>query len=298
MLGSLRLTGEAIRTRSRSAIAALGVAVLCNAQPLCAQEEKLDLRVEASIAADDNVTRSTGAGNKLSDTIYGATATKSHFISLAERTRLSLAATFAVEAFHRYSGLSHASIGLQGELQYRPARAFDSPTFGVFGRLTGDLYNSGLRDGYRTSVGARVLQPLTDRIELFAALAYNTRNADSTVFDNEDYSARLNLDYLVSRQGTLYASFEFRRGQTVSTALSDPAAPNVVEAEVPDDAFPGRTAYRLKARTDIATLGYSHGFGEDQSVDLSLRSVRSTLVHAPSIRYYDNQATLAWLIRF
>jgi len=117
MLGSLRLTGEAIRTRSRSAIAALGVAVLCNVQPLHAQEEKLDLRVEASIAADDNVTRSTGAGNKLSDTIYAATATKSHFISLAERTRLSLAATFAVEAFHRYSGLSHASIGLQGELQ-------------------------------------------------------------------------------------------------------------------------------------------------------------------------------------
>jgi hypothetical protein len=261
--------------------------------------EALDIRVEGSITADNNVTRSRGANNKLGDTIYNLNIGKGQVFPLTQHTRLTLAGIAGVEVFGRYSDLSRTSLGVQGEFQYRPSGEFDAPTFGIFARASADFYQSRLRDGYRASAGLRVLQPLTDRIDVFGALAYNVRDGRNSVFDNKEYAARVNFDYAISPRGTLYVGGEYRRGQIVSTAQSDPA-PNVIEAEVKDDAFhdADRTAYRLKAKTEIATLGYSHQFAADQSLDLSVRSVRSSLLLTPGIRYYDTQATLAYLVRF
>jgi len=289
--------------RAGNAVAALCLGVSCAPSALLA-EEALDIGVDASVTADNNVARSRGEGNRLSDVIYNLSAGKRYVIPLSRNSRLSLLGSAGAEVFNRYSGLSRVFLGIQGELQYRSSGEFDAPTFGIFGRAAADLYESRLRDGYRYSAGVRILQPLTDRIEAFGALAYNVRDGRDRVFDNRDYSARLNFDYAVSSRGALYLSGEYRRGQTVSTARSDPA-PNVIEAEVRDDAFSdvARQAYRLKAKTEIATLGYSHGLGGDQSVDFSLRWVRSTVLPQPAgggetIRYYDTQATVAYLIRF
>jgi hypothetical protein len=291
--------------RAGSAVAALCLGVSCAPSALLA-DEALDVRVEASVTADNNITRSRGAGNKLGDTIYNLNVGKGGVFPLGQHTRLTLLGTAGLEAFGRHSGLSRAFLGVQGELQYRSSGEFDAPTFGIFGRAAADFYESRLRDGYRYSAGVRMLQPLTDRIEASGALACNVRDGRDSVFDNKDYSAKLNFDYAVSSRGALYLSGEYRRGQTVTTARSDPAA-NVIEAEVRDDAFSdvARQAYRLKAKTEIATLGYSHGLGGDQSVDLSLRWVRSTVLPQPgsvgggeTIRYYDTQVTAAYLIRF
>ena len=273
--------------------------------PIGRAEEPLDLRVEASVTYDSNIARSRGSENVLSDVIYNVNAGKSYIIPLGDNTRFSLLGTAGAEVFHRYTPLSRFFVGVEGELQYRPSAEFAAPTFGLFGTAAVDFYSSRLRDGHRYSIGGRVLQPLTDRINLFGALAQNRRNARSNVFDHKDHSARLNLDYSMSESGTLYVSAEYRRGQIASTSLSDPG-PAVVEAEEKDDAFsdPDRTAYRLKAKTGIATIGYSHGLATDRSLDLSLRWVRSTVLPmagqtaSDTIRYYDTQATLAYLLRF
>jgi hypothetical protein len=282
---------------------------LCLAVSLLASaaygEEPLDVRLEASATYDSNITRSRGSENVLSDVIYNLNASKSHVVPLTENARLSLLGTAGLEGFHRYTRLSRLFLGLEAEVQYRPSAEFSAPTLGLFGRAAADFYNSRMRDGYRYSFGARILQPLTDRIDLFGAIAHNVRNARSTVFDDKDNSVRVNLDYSVSEKGTLYLNGEYRRGQIVSTSLSDPGA-TVVEAEERDDAFtnPDRTAYRLTAKTGIATVGYSHGLAADRSLDFSIRWVRSTVLPvagstlAETIRYYDTQATLAYLVRF
>ena len=273
---------------------------------LLADEAKaLDIRVEASLTYDSNIARSRGAGNVLSDVIYNLNAGKNFVFPLTENLRATVLGTAGYEGFSRYSRLSRFFLGVDGELQYRASGDFATPTFGLFGRAAVDYYDSVLRDGYRYTVGGRVLQPLTDKIDLFAALAYNRRDGKSRVFDNQDYSGRLNLDYSLSAKGTLYAGAEYRRGQTVSSARPELAFVDVAQAIVPDDAFSdGRGAYRLKAKTWIATLGYSHGLQEDQSLDFSVRWVQSTALSRPTfpgagiVRYYDTQATVAYLIRF
>ena len=272
---------------------------------LADEAEALDIRVEASVTYDSNIARSRGAGNVLSDVIYNINAGKNYIFPLTENLRATVLGTAGYEGFDRHSRLSRFFLGVDGELQYRPSGEFAAPTFGLFARAAVDFYDSSLRDGYRYTVGGRVLQPLTDKLDLFAALAYNLRDGKSRVFDNKDYSARFNLDYSLSSKGTLYLGAEYRRGQTVSSARPELAFVDVAEAIVLDDAFnDGRAAYRLKAKTWIATLGYSHSLREDQALDFSVRWVQSTALSRPTflgagiVRYYDTQATLAYLIRF
>ena len=272
---------------------------------LADEAEALDIRVEGSVTYDNNIARSRGTGNVLSDVIYNINAGKNFIFPLTENVRATVLGTAGYEGFSRYSGLSRFFLGVEGELQYRASGEFAAPTFGLFGRSAVDFYDSDLRDGYRYTVGGRVLQPLTDKVDLFAALAYNVRDGKSKVFDNKDFSARLNLDYSLSAKGTLYFGAEYRRGQTVSSARPELAFVDVAEAIVLDDAFnDGRAAYRLKAKTWIATLGYSLGLQEDQSLDFSVRWVQSTAISRPTfpgagiVRYNDTQATVAYLIRF
>jgi len=224
---------------------------------------------------------------------------------LTENSRVKVVGTAGYEAFSRYSRLSRFFLSAEGELQYRPSAEFAAPTLSLFGRAAVDFYDSTLRDGYRYTLEGRVLQPLTDVVDLFGALGYNIRDGKSKVFDLQDWSARVNLDYALAAKSTLYLGLEYRRGQSVSSALPELAFVDIAQAIVRDDAFDdGRAAYRLKAKTGIVTLGFSHGLKEDQSLDLSLRWVQSTALDKPTfpgagtIRYYDTQVSVAYLLRF
>lgn len=286
-------------------VAVVLLAILCAPSALLANQP-LDLRVETAVTADNNVSRSRGAGNRLSDVSYGINIGKSHIIPLSEHTRLSLLGSVGAERFIRYTGLSKVFAGVNAEFQYRPSAEFDAPTFGVFGRGTAEQYESSLRDGYRYSVGARVLQPLATKLDLFAAVAYNVRDGKSRVFDNKEYSARVNFDYSLAAKGTLYGGGEIRRGDIVSTARPAPRFLDVAEAVIRDDAFTDtvRQAYRLRATTLIATVGYNLALQTDHSLDFSLQWVRSSSLARPSfpgadvIRYYGAQAGIAYLVRF
>ena len=265
----------------------------------------IDYRVEASATYDTNIARSRGAGNVLSDHIYNVNAAASFVHPLTTNTRVRVAGNAGYEGFSRYTRLSRFFLSAEGELQYRPSGEFAAPTFGLLGRAAVDFYDSTLRDGYRYNIEARVLQPLTDLVDVSGAVGYNIRDGKSKVFDLKDWSARVNFDYALAQRSTLYLGLEYRYGQSASSALPELAFVDIAQAIVRDDAFDdGRGAYRLKARTGIATLGFSHGLNEDQSLDFSLRWVQSTALDKPTfpgagtIRYHDVQASAAYLIRF
>ena len=295
-------------TRSARACLCLGAALASPA--LFAAEDDfelppLDYRVEASAMYDTNIVRSRGPGNVLSDHMYNVNGVASLVHPLTENMRLKALGTAGYEAFSRYSRLSRFFLSAEGELQYRSSGEFAAPTFGLFGRAAVDFYDSTLRDGYRYTIEARVLQPLTDLVDVFGAIGYNIRDAKTKVFDLKDWSARVNFDYALAQKSTLYLGLEYRYGQSASSALPELAFVDIAQAIVRDDAFDdGRGAYRLKARTGIVTLGFSHGLQEDQSLDLSLRWVQSTALDKPTfpgagtIRYHDVQASVAYLIRF
>ncbi len=265
----------------------------------------LDIQVDAGFMVDDNVTRAKAGPDKMSDNIYSVNVSKSEVYQLSENSRFVLSGAVGGERFQNFNGLSRISAGMEGEYQYRGSSEFDAPTIGLFGKITAERYQSYLRNGYRTSLGVSMRQPLTDKISLFGALASNQRFGNSAVFNTSETALRLNADYALSDRETLYATGEFRFGDIVSTGQASLENVSVAKVFVQDDAYPGGQffSYKLEGRTVLATLGYNLGLGPRDSLDFSWRHVRSTPSLRPSFvtspqSYIANQWSVTYLVRF
>ena len=286
------------RWRSRWISAAV-LLVASGAPPAILAADSYGIRVEAGFRHDDNVTRAR-SDDRLSDRSYSIDLNKSFLLPVSEHTRLALTGFLGGEKFVSYTGLSHVYYGINGEFQYRTSGEFGAPTFGIFARASGDQYESSLRDGSRYSFGASVRKPVTDRIELFSALTRNVRHAKSSVFDNNDHAVRVNVDYALFRDSTLYFGGEYRRGDIVSTAR--PAfnkLDEIATAVVVDDVFTDtvRESYRVRATSVLGTVGFNLPFGERHALDISWRWVQST-TSLNATRYFDNQVAVSYLGRF
>jgi len=262
------------------------------------------LVVAAGLAYDDNVSRANDAADKLSDTIYSATVSKSFSKVIAKRHRLMLTGFLDTEMFHTYTGLDHVSGGVNAEYAFRPSADFGTPTYGIFVRATEDRFNSLLRDGSRRSAGVNFRDSLTDRINLFSALSDNVRVGKSDVFNTRDQSARMNLDYALASNQTLYLTGEFRKGDIVSSGQPSLNILNMSTVFVRDDVFvsPVFYDYRLKGKTDLLTLGYNLSAGPKDSLDFSWRWAKSTPDSIPATtapnNYIDNQYSITYLMAF
>jgi len=267
-------------------------------------------RAEASYTTDSNVTRAP-AGDALSDRILGVRVSAGGVIPLSTRTRVAVQGFAGIQKFGTYTGLSNNFIGTQGDFFFRSSGEFTAATYGAFVRTAKEEYESTLRDGYRHAFGVTVQKPLTDRVQLFGGLTRNISDGKSTVFDARNTALRGNADWTLARWNTVYLGAEYRTGDSVSTvSRNDPIRTlgfvNTASAIIQDDAFNDtpRDAYRLKAHTVIATLGYNRAFGERHAVDISLRRVQSSVQNAVApasgsdLRYTANQISVAYLGRF
>src|SRR5882672_12362665 len=260
-------------------------------------------RAEASYTSDDNVTRAP-KGDALRDQALGVRVSAGGVIPISARTRVAVQGFAGTQRFSTYTGLSNTFIGTQGDFFFRSSGEFGAPTYGAFARTAKEEYESTLRDGYRHAFGVSVQKPVTDRVQLFGALTRNISDGKSTVFDARSTSLRGNVDWSPGRWDTVYLGAEYRTGDSVSTvSRNDPIRTlgfvNTASKIIQDDAFNDTTrdAYRLKAHTLIATLGYNRAFGERHALDVSLRRAQSSVQNA-DLKYTANQISVAYLGRF
>jgi len=265
------------------------------------------IQFDAGYMFDSNVPRAKEDADKRADRAFSVNVGKGFEFKFAEHEnwRATTTVTLGGEKFQNYDGLSRRMAGVEGDVQYRTSADFDAMTYALFGRASIERYRSSLRDGYRYTIGVSARRSLTDRIDVFAAIAHNERVGDSAVFSNRDNSVRVNLDYSLSDRETLYATGEYRRGQTFSTGRASLDNLDVAEVFVLDDAFPGGQffSYRFDANTIISTVGYNLGFGPRHSLDLSWRRAKSTPrmqsgASSGAASYIADQYSIVYLIRF
>jgi hypothetical protein len=263
------------------------------------------VNLDGGITSDDNVTRSSASATRLSDTVYSFNASKPFTISLTDNWRIGLNAFAGAEKFKVYTGLDRIFGGGEAALQYRESGEFGSPIYSLFANFAADEYNSELRDGKRLSLGLSMRKAFTDRISIYAALAKNSRYARSDVFNTRDYSARVNVDYSITPESTLYMTGEFRRGDIVSTGEHTLANVNIARVFSRDDVFTrqGLYAYRADGRTVLLTMGYNMPLGTQDSLDFSVRRVLSEAsldsnTGAGRPRYHATQFSLIYLTSF
>jgi len=262
----------------------------------------MGIQVDTIITHDSNVSR--GYGPLLSDNILEINVRKNRIIPFSGHTRAVLTGVLDGNFFKEYSGLTSISGGIKGSMEYRGSSEFMAPTYSFFANAFLDQYHSDLRDGHHYSMGLSFRSPLTDRIRFYAALASNKRKGSNPIFDNSDNSFSLNLDYDLTRAGTLYFGGERRHGDIVSTINY-----NFIPGTSMDDAFPGMSSIKLGGTTDIYTLGYNWGLSTNDSIDFSMRKITSTLDSSSSntiwfyagwwySTYETKQYSIAYLKRF
>jgi len=260
----------------------------------------IDFDAELAYTADDNVTRAARDIDILKDRFWAASAGVSFVQWINPNHRLVARAILRGEQYDKYEGLSNASAGAHLTYQYRGSGEFTAPTYGVFLKTAIVEYDSELRDSNLYTLGASWRKPVTDRITFFTQLAANVRDSDSTVFDTKEASVLANVDYALGSRWTAYLTYNYLDGDIVSTVdASIPPAlyiVNAAEAINIDDAFPGRTAYRLNATTNVATLGANFRISEQHSLDLSARFADSKA--DGGVNYERWLYTLAYLARF
>lgn len=296
---------QALRLRLSKDFDVRGLPRLLSEDPEAAHDEPINVQLEAGAVYDDNVTRAKAGADRLGDHSYALNVGKAIRQPLSENSRLLWSGTLGGEKFRHYNGLSRVALTGEVEYQYRASSEFDEPTLGAFARLTGEAFESELRDGYRFSAGVSLRQPLTDRIGMFAALSHNRRYASSEVFSTVDNSIRGNLDYAIDDKQIVYLGAEYRKGDIVSTGRASLENVTVADVFAQDDAYPGGQmfSYRFRGATTLLTVGYNLGLGPRDSIDFSWRHIQSTPGLRPSFvtsprSYKANQLSVVYLMRF
>jgi uncharacterized protein with beta-barrel porin domain len=264
-----------------------------------------DTTVESTVTWDDNISRAKLGGDIRSDVIYTVNLSRTFESMLTDNIRLQVTGLVNGDRFQTFNGLSHTALGAEGTLQYRANGAFATPIWGLTAKVFGDDYQTTIRSGSRYAVGLNVLQPMTERVNLFSGMSYNVREANNSVFSTQDVAVRFNLDYALLNHSNLYFSGEFRDGDIVSSGRQSLENITLARAVIADDAYPGASffAYRLQGTTWLTTLGYNIGLGARDSLDLSWRYVQATpsqrpiWVTSPS-SYVTNQISASYLMRF
>lgn len=268
-----------------------------------AAQEELNIQVDAGVTRDDNLTRANLRADRVADNAAFFSVGKTFNYALGEHDRLVLGMSVGGERFRRVDRLNRAHVGGEIEYQYRASSDFDEPTYGAFLKLTAEDFESRQRDGNRTAIGLSLRRTLTDRINLYAALSHNRRNARNEVFSSSENALRANLDVLLTDRALLYLGAEYRRGDIVSTGWPMMNSAGVSNVWAMDDAFPGMLSYRLRGSTTLVTLGFNYALAHNQSVDLSWRYIQarpksSLMWTGIDTSYRSSQLSLAYLYRF
>ncbi|HEX7643047.1 MAG TPA: hypothetical protein VF472_12645 [Burkholderiaceae bacterium] len=266
----------------------------------------LGIMLDGGYSYDSNLTNASDQADKRSDSAANLNLSVDKAVGLTEHTRLALRGLADAQAFHNYEGLDRLSANAEAEYMFRPSGEFMAPTFGFVAGAGRDEFRSNLRKNNHYSAGITWRQPLTDLINLYAALKDNVSRSDSEVFNVRYKSLQLNTDYQFSGGSALYLTAEYRHGDIVSTSQPALAYRDVSVAWVDDDVFSAGQplrAYRLQGKTALARLGYNLPLAGKTSLDLSWRYARSASDISPDywsspIKYVGNQFSIDYLAGF
>lgn len=181
--------------------------------------------------------------------------------------------------------LSLGRVSTRLRLLHKPGVGFYVPVLAAW--TSGDYQASAskLRTGGQWRAGAYLAEPITTQLQSRLGFSWSRRAMDGRAYDGQTRSYELTVDWAVLPQLTVYGEYRIDHGPIVVSAKGDntvvPKTEHLylyqyADSVEPDPAFGDYWfAYRLKARTGIATLGFNLPLSRDVSLDAQLRRAHS-----------------------
>ncbi|MFP5307552.1 MAG: hypothetical protein ACLGI7_17250, partial [Gammaproteobacteria bacterium] len=173
---------------------------------------------------------------------------------------------------------------------------FYTPTFTLYASAAHAEHASSLRDAAEYRAGGFVQEQLTTRLSARAGWSASWRDARrQRVFAGGARSATLDLDWLATRRLAVYAGYQYRDGDLVSSAADPPPAVlGAARALADDDVFTGETAFRLSSSAHVGTLGVNLSLSPKLSLDLQTRHVEAEADTGVHYRRTQTLVSLLW----
>lgn len=196
-------------------------------------------------------------------------------LPLTDRLALLLRGSLQHQQYERIEGLTNGKATALLRLLLRPGRDVQSPTFSLSASTAIWRFDSQQRDSEESRASLIWQQPLSTRFGTRLSVNGSRRRApDSAVFDLDNRSLALDLEYQLTPALRLNTGYLYQRGDTVATSLPGPLILSAAEAVEPDDAFGnGRRAYRLEAATGVSSLGLGYALSQRWSLDFQAQHV-------------------------
>lgn len=236
---------------------------------------------DLGVGYDDNVGNATDSDDVVDDTLISAGLNLDFHWKPTLFTSLLLRSSLRGDGFDDADGLSSAKLVEMVRVSHRPAGGFYTPTLAAWVSAGLWEFDSAMRDGAEYRGGVYIAEPITTTISMRLGASVSERASDSYVFDLSTWAATLDFDWQVLPQLTVYTGYQFSDGDIVSTGTALPKASHLAggcggaSACDADDALDGQFAYRVDAKTHVATLGFNVPLSPRFSLDVQLRHADS-----------------------
>jgi len=231
---------------------------------------------EATMGFDDNVTRAAQNVDIEHDSFLTVSGTGGMELVSSNAGTLTAKVLFDVNAFSRFSDLSNVSAFGKLNYTFGFSSSFGAPWFSLDASYGAVEFVSKQRDSNILSAVATMGMQIDDATSLRLGLSYRDRDAESSVFDTQNESFFINLDWAITSKDIVYITYKIQTGDTFSSAETvDLTVIDASKAIVDDDVFAGKRTYRLDATTQFVTLGYNLIRDLHSSFDFSARYLES-----------------------
>lgn len=248
--------------------------------------------MDLSTQSDDNIGQAQERIDIIEDSIVKANVSTTYEIPIDDLQAISIGASLSGEAYKEVDTLNNNSLGLQVAFLWQNRLGYTAPLF----RLSFDLQeldsDSDDRDSTIMETMLTVSSNFTDTMSGTFGLSHKNQDSESDVFDLKNNRLFISLDHALGRNGTLYLTGSAIRGEVFSISRADAGSSGNgidinIESYYPalnagngniqwDEAFNTHyqpvnkwRAYRSDGDTQVAVIGYNHGFGHGFAIDIS-----------------------------
>ncbi len=253
---------------------------------------------KATMGFDDNVSRAAQNVDIEHDSFLTVAGTGGMVIMRGNTGTLTAKTMFDVNTFNRFSDLSHVSAFGKLNYTFGFSSRFGAPWFSLDASYGVIEFVSTQRDSNILSVVTTMGMQIDDATSIRLGLSYKDRDAESSVFDTQNESFFINLDWAITSKNIVYITYKIQTGDAFSSAETvNLTVIDASKAIVDDDVFVGKRTYRLDATTQFVTLGYNLIRDLHSSFDFSGRYLESDVEDADLV-YEGLTLRLSYFHRF